>query len=231
MCTILASSIMFQEDVDEPSLWLASLPSTRRSGVSKAPDGASISDEGESVITFLDDCMQRCLKTPYRYVDDMNDLKKRNTENVPDKSDRPVERLDSYLSPLLMTLLEQLGAKISHELLSISDILALATFTRRLLFRLITKQRDLTFLRSFTDRIDGCLRLDAAAFPYLTVVAAIRREVSIMHYCLDVTRASPASHGDSNITSLTFLNDTENLQPRQSSFSFPFYVDLNTNSG
>jgi len=112
---ILSQTILFQEDVDEPSLWLSALPTTRRSTGSVSPDGALLTDEAESVITFLDDCVQRCMKTPYRYIEELQGVvKDDNTAN---------DHLDLYPSPLLMAVVEQLNAKIGAKLLSPSDVL------------------------------------------------------------------------------------------------------------
>ena len=71
---ILSQTILFQEDPDEPSLWLSSLPTTRRTASSISPDGAALTDEAESVITFLDDCVQRGMKTPYRTIGELQGL-------------------------------------------------------------------------------------------------------------------------------------------------------------
>jgi nucleolar pre-ribosomal-associated protein 1 len=201
---------MFQEDAEEPSLWLASLPKTRRAIGAKSPDGAPLTDEGDSVLAFLDDCVQRCLKTPYRYVDDMNAMWTPESENVPEGSNLPIERCHSYPSPLLMTVLEQVAAKVAARLFSPSDILAITSFIRKLVFRLLTKQQDSKFLRAFTDKLDGGLQLDQLALSYPVVTAAIRREVSIIRYCLGDTRDIPFSQPNSaNRASLAFLDHIE----------------------
>ncbi|KAG5640903.1 hypothetical protein DXG03_006683 [Asterophora parasitica] len=172
---ILSESIMFQDDPIEPHLWLVSLPTSQRARGTESPDGATLTDEGDSVIAFLDDCVQRCLKTPYRYIEDLHALA--NTQGIPDK-------FDVAPSPLLMTVLEQLEIKVAKKSVSASDVLALASFTRKLVFRLSSKQQDLRFLRAVTDRFDTMLQLDRLFVEHPVMSAAIRREVSLLRACL-----------------------------------------------
>ncbi|KAG2153453.1 ribosome 60S biogenesis N-terminal-domain-containing protein [Suillus bovinus] len=168
----LAESILFQEHPDEVDMWLDSLPTTCRGTGCEAPDGAALTDESDGVATFLDDCAQRCIKTPYRYLEALQDLLP--TENP--AVDVP--------SPLLMTVLEQFAAKLAAKLLTPSDALAIAGFVRRLVFKLASKQRDLTFLRIFSGKVNDAAMPENLFSQYACVTAAIRREVSIMHKCL-----------------------------------------------
>ncbi|KAG1740308.1 ribosome 60S biogenesis N-terminal-domain-containing protein [Suillus lakei] len=167
----LAESILFQEDPDEVDLWLDSLPTTCRGAGCEAPDGAALTDESDGVATFLDDCAQRCLKTPYRYLEALRDLLPMENSAV----DAP--------SPLLMTVLEQFAAKLAVKLLTPSDALAITGFVRRLMFKLAGKQRDLTFLRIFSGKVDDAAMPGNLFSQYPCVTVAIRREVSIMHKC------------------------------------------------
>ncbi|PBK72194.1 hypothetical protein ARMSODRAFT_932579 [Armillaria solidipes] len=171
---LLSNSIMFQHNPDEVHLWLISLPTGRRppSG-GESPDGAKLTDEPESVLAFLDDCIQRCVKTPYRYIEEMQALE-------------PTEdHLESQLpSPLLITLSEQLSAKITAKLLSASDVLALATFIRSIVFQLHNSFSQGKALLSFTDKIDSILEPQKLFPEYPIVTTAIRREVEILKYCL-----------------------------------------------
>ncbi|KAG1732030.1 uncharacterized protein EDB91DRAFT_1058414 [Suillus paluster] len=167
----LAESILFQEDPDEVDLWLDSLPTTCRGEGSEAPDGAALTEESDSVATFLDDCAQRCIKTPYRYLEALRDLLPMENTAV----DVP--------SPLLMTVLEQFAAKLAGKLLTPSDGLALAGFLRRLVFKLASKQRDLAFLHILSAKVDAAGMPENLFSQYPSVTAAIRREVSIMDKC------------------------------------------------
>ncbi|KAF9046067.1 hypothetical protein BDZ89DRAFT_1155358 [Hymenopellis radicata] len=164
---LLPNSILFQHSTDEVELWLVSLPTTKRSPSAEAPDGTPLTDEGEGVLVFLDECIQRCLKTPYRYIEEM----------------KKVAFSHSYPSPLLMTVKEQLAAKLGAKTLTASDTLSLATFIRKLVFRLHTTDLDGSFIRCYVEQIDSILS-DAHLFPdFVLVTGAIRREVEIMQYC------------------------------------------------
>lgn len=80
-----------------------------------------------------------------------------------------------------MTLGEQLDAKIKAGLLTPSDVLAITSFTRKLVFRLLSRVEDASFFDDFIPWIDGILsedRLWLSDYPEMT--AAIRREVKMM---------------------------------------------------
>ncbi|KAG6856484.1 hypothetical protein H0H87_003952 [Tephrocybe sp. NHM501043] len=178
---ILASSILFQDDHSEPHLWLISLPTSWRGQGTESPDGASLTNEAKSVIVFLDDCLQRCIKTPYRYLEDLHVFDQ--PAGAPQLNQSSTERDEPLPSPLLMTVLEQLEIKVVKKILSPSDVLALATFTRKLIFRLASKQQEeeMTFLRKVAERIDkilGSEKLFATEFPVIT--GAIRQEVGLL---------------------------------------------------
>lgn len=154
-------------------LWLDSLPTTCRGAGAEAPDGAALTDESDSAATFLDDCAQRCIKTPYRYLEDLQDL-------------LPIENtaVDAP-SPLLMTVLEQFATKLAGNMFTPSDALAITGFVRRLVFKLAGKQQDLTLLRIFSAKVDNAAMPENLFLPrYPSVTTAIRRELSIMHKCL-----------------------------------------------
>jgi nucleolar pre-ribosomal-associated protein 1 len=55
----------FQEDPHESDLWLKALPAIRLLSDEEVHDGGPLVDEADAVISFFDDCVQRCLKTPY----------------------------------------------------------------------------------------------------------------------------------------------------------------------
>ncbi|KAJ7780624.1 ribosome 60S biogenesis N-terminal-domain-containing protein [Mycena maculata] len=171
---LLSGSIVFQQNQGEPSLWLAALPVARDSATTtEMPDDVSLTDEAATVIGFLDDCIQRCLKTPYRYIEDMQAVYP-ETQSIRD--DMP--------SPLIMTVLEQLGVKVASKQASPSDVFALATFMRKLVLRLSSVQNDLSFLHQVAAKLDEVLGL----FNESPVISnAIRREMRIMRSCLPQT--------------------------------------------
>ncbi|KAH9887708.1 ribosome 60S biogenesis N-terminal-domain-containing protein [Cubamyces lactineus] len=176
---ILSAGVLFQHDADEISLWLESLPLTRRASNARAPDGAATTDEGDGVIAFLDDCVQRCVKTPYKYVEELQALytsASTDCEHASSIGERP----EAYPSPLLATVLEQLSAKMKGKLLSPSDSLSLFAFTRKLLLRIASKSIDLGLLSACVEKI-GALVEGQELFPeYSTIGTAIRREVSLL---------------------------------------------------
>ncbi|KAI0333443.1 hypothetical protein GY45DRAFT_306027 [Cubamyces sp. BRFM 1775] len=176
---ILSAGVLFQHDADEISLWLESLPLTRRAPDAHAPDGAALTDESDGVIAFLDDCVQRCVKTPYKYVEELQALyASASTEH--DRASSIGERPEAYPSPLLATVLEQLSAKMKGKLLSPSDALALFAFTRKLLLRIASKSIGLALLSACVEKIAGLAEGLGLFSEYPTMAAAIRREVSLL---------------------------------------------------
>ncbi|KAG5724436.1 Laccase-2 [Termitomyces sp. T112] len=176
----LGESIMFQDDPTEPHLWLLSLPTSHRRRGTESPDGAILTDEGESVITFLDDCVQRCLKTPYRYLEDLHVL----AELTVPQSQSMTDRDESLPGPLLMTVLEQLEIKVSKKMLSPSDVLAIASFVRKLVFRLSSNQQDLGFLRAVADKFSVILQAKKLFPDYPVITSAVRKEIDLLRMAL-----------------------------------------------
>ncbi|KAA1478653.1 hypothetical protein DENSPDRAFT_692792 [Dentipellis sp. KUC8613] len=168
---VLSESVLFQHDADEVYLWLSAVHPLCRPTQNEAPDGAPLTDEGNAVITFLDDCIQRCLKTPYKYIEGLQAL-------VPE-DDTAVQESDNHPSPVIMTLLEQLNAKIAGRLLSASDALAVASFLRRLLVKLAGKELDLRFLRACADRFTAAVAREKLFEDYHVMSAAILHEAAI----------------------------------------------------
>lgn len=156
-------------------MWLSALPTRRSSNSSlELPEDLSLKDEAETVIGFLDDCIQRCLKTPYRYIEEMHALASPGTQK---------STPDELPSPLVMTVLEQLSAKMVGKPAH-SDVFALAIFLRRLVLRLSSVQHDLFFLHHIAAKIDETLGPDTLLSQYPVIYDAIRREMKIMRSCL-----------------------------------------------
>ncbi|TFY53062.1 hypothetical protein EVJ58_g9659 [Rhodofomes roseus] len=168
----LSSSLLFQHEPDELVLWLRSLPVTVRAPGAQAPDGAPLADEREAVITFLDDCAQLCGKGPYRYLEELQTLcREDDTEDV--DMDGTGYRMDdeSLPSPLLITIAEQFAAKLKGEHISPSDALAVVTFVRKLVCRLMGKTCQLGYLAKYVERLrrDVWPLLEFAEYPSMTV--------------------------------------------------------------
>jgi nucleolar pre-ribosomal-associated protein 1 len=209
---VLSDSILFQEDVEEPEQWLACLPTSRRAAGAEASDGAALTDEGRSVIEFLDDCVQRCLKTPYRYIEELQILAQAQINSSDDPNEAVAGHPSELPSPLLITIIEQLDAKLASNFLSASDTLAIACFIRKLAFRLSSKQQSLKFLQAVADKVDGVLLQDRLFSQYPCISMAIRREVDIMHFSLRHFRGPRASQpASTNKIVQDFLNQVEQL--------------------
>ncbi|KAI5885092.1 uncharacterized protein SCHCODRAFT_02753782 [Schizophyllum commune H4-8] len=149
-CHLLAKSVLFQDTPNEPALWLACLPAQ--------------AGELDAVVSFLDDCVQRCLKTPYRYMDDLRAL-------------ASADAADELTSPLLATVLEQAKHKAPTP--------ALATFVRRLLLRLSTTSLHApSLLRVVQGRLDEIWNKERLTKEGEDVAKAVRRELGAMKACL-----------------------------------------------
>ena len=204
----LSSTILFQHDVDELELWLSSLPLDERTTPTEAPDGTPLDNEADGVVAFLDDCAQRCLKTPYRYLENLE--RSWALGNDEDMTNQPA----SLPSPLLMTVLEQLEAKLKTELLSPSDALSIFTYVRKLLWSLAQKVRHIRPLLAIAQSVIPFLPPDAGFGQ--CIQDAIRREIYLstvgLHHIVDPSPLSTHSH---NGTVETFLEKIESVPCRE----------------
>ncbi|EJD42488.1 hypothetical protein AURDEDRAFT_186058 [Auricularia subglabra TFB-10046 SS5] len=166
--SLLGPSVLFSHDPAELALWLRALPRSHRRPDARW-DGIALSDEGTDVLAFLDDCVQRCMRTPYRYLDDLAALAAYPPDAMP--------------SPLLATLLEQLTAPRTF---APAESLAIFAFVRSLAVALVGKQPDLgcagaiaARMRKALDKVDGRIR------------RPVQREVELLEDAL----AMPATPG------------------------------------
>ena len=157
----------------------------RPSNDEEVVDGGPLLDEVEAVINFLDDCVQRCLKTPYRYVEDVRSL----AQTLTAASEQNYS-FEIYPSSLLMTIVEQLEAKVANKLLIPSQVLGITSFIRKLLFYLLSKKSDLPFLNAVAAKIDTILRPERLFEGFPIFSGAIRREVLMLHASLAFQRPS-----------------------------------------
>lgn len=197
LTSLLGGSVLFSHDPSEFSLWLSALPTIKRSPGAKGmgSDGEEIEleDEGAAVLAFLDDCISRCLKTPYRYLEDLSSLCEEGTTPT------------ATPSPLLATVLEQLAAKN----LGASDALALFTFVRKLAFSLVGKSSVLC-ARNVSAKARQCLaKVDKR------VRGACGREVDLLRSALDVLENSKldAEIDDDDHPVIQSFFDSLELQP------------------
>ncbi|TIB66612.1 hypothetical protein E3P77_02195 [Wallemia ichthyophaga] len=130
----LSNSVLFEHDKSETHLWLSNLSADS--------------------LDFVDSCILRCVKTPYRYLEQMRELLDKESD-----ADLPA----SLPSPLIYTLLEQLNYQISKKLLSDDNAAELAGYARNLIIGLAGKQpsidgivkRLVDWLRHICDSHDG----------------------------------------------------------------------------
>ncbi|KZT38705.1 hypothetical protein SISSUDRAFT_1061745 [Sistotremastrum suecicum HHB10207 ss-3] len=171
--SILANSILFEHDPEELGIWLEVLPTSRPS---PATNDAQISGGGEAggmkdVLEMLDDCILRCMKTPYRYIEESLSATRSSPPSPPSPSNANAMDVDGDVdgeeiryqphelpSPLLLTLLEQLTTRISKRLISPSSIIALFSFVRGLVILILGKQPDLVFARNVHERLARCVQ-------------------------------------------------------------------------
>ena len=126
------------------------------------------------------------------------------------------ERPAAFPSPLLATVLEQLGAKLAGKLLSPSDALALFAFVRKLTLRIVSKSIDLNLANAIMEKLASCVQ-DGELFPQQpSVLIAIQREVSLLENQIAQLRdpREPIDH-DSTPAVTQFLTQVEELVQRE----------------
>ncbi|KAI0640548.1 ribosome 60S biogenesis N-terminal-domain-containing protein [Trametes meyenii] len=209
---ILSAGVLFQHDADEIAIWLDSLPLTRRLPGAQAPDGAPLTNEGDGVITFLDDCVQRCVKTPYKYVEELQTLHASTHQTSDGAASSIGERPEAYPSPLLATVLEQFGAKLRGKHLSPSDALALFAYIRKLTLRIASKSVDLALPTAFSEKVFALVDGQGLFLQYPTMEAAIKREVVLFRDELEQLQ-NPQEPMDQDTTPAVqeFLSRVESL--------------------
>ncbi|KAF8590297.1 hypothetical protein K439DRAFT_1512242, partial [Ramaria rubella] len=208
---LLSSNIIFSHDPEELDLWLHAFPFTQRGFGAAAPDGTPLTDERTGVLAFFDDCIQRCSKTPYRYIEEASTFFARagtSSEDVTSTQDDP----RNYPSALLMTILEQLRAKVVAKLLSPSDTLAIATFTRKLTCCMTSKLRDLDHAWMIASKLEEILTRPEVAPNSAVMRNAIKRECDFLSHTLQFMQ-NPSRHVPTTIYSPVqdFLKQVENL--------------------
>lgn len=171
----LSTTIAFQHDADEVDLWLRALPFTHASRT--LGTSSSATSESEAVIALLDDSLQRCMKTPYRYLEELQTLCASPSGSKGDDSHISVQDPSLLPSPLLVTVLEQVQAKINGNHLSASDALAVVTYVRKLALRLASKVSNLRIVEAIARRL-STVPLDGQHYGEATCLA-VREEGSL----------------------------------------------------
>ncbi|KAI0337320.1 hypothetical protein BDW22DRAFT_1383778 [Trametopsis cervina] len=170
----LSQTLAFQHDPHELDLWLHALPAIKRGPEARAPDDTPLSNETTAVVSFLDDCVQRCLKTPYRYLQELQESwpQTRAEGGIATAAGES----SALPSPLLMTALEQLEAKFSRNLLPPADCLAVVTYIRKLMLKFAGKVTTLHPLYTVAKTLQDLLGKPGPS----SIMAAISREAQAL---------------------------------------------------
>ncbi|EPQ29760.1 uncharacterized protein PFL1_02433 [Pseudozyma flocculosa PF-1] len=180
---LVAPSTLFEHDQRELAAWLESLPRTDANtaviaasasddedddaaGAGEGEGSAilgpveSLSDDQTFVLGLLDECAQRCMKTPYRYIEAARQLLREAHDARGDE-----QRSDDLVaSPLLMTMLEQFAIRARKGLFAqAGTVEALLSFFNRLLPNLVGAGRSLVALERVVDQIVEAVEANAAS--------------------------------------------------------------------
>lgn len=132
---LLEPSLLFEHDPIELPIWLDALPRA-----SEAVSGPMFVAQQIHLLSFLDDCVRRALKTPHRYIEE-------GAAVIPTLSPREAA------SPLLMTIVEQLHAKLLGMHIATEAAAVVLNYLRRVLIGLLGKQVGAEFVRAIIARI------------------------------------------------------------------------------
>jgi nucleolar pre-ribosomal-associated protein 1 len=197
-------TMLFQHDEHEVDLWLESISTRKRAPDACAPDGTPLTDESTALVSFMDDCVQRCMKASYRYLEELQGLWFEGS--------LPSQYVGLLPSPLLMTMIEQLEAKWTRSLLSPSDCLAAVTYLRRVMLRLAAKVQTLQPLHNLAKRL-ATLFSNAGPSP---IVVGINHEVQALSQSLTQLERPSAIPSETNHAANAFLQTLSGKKIRAS---------------
>jgi nucleolar pre-ribosomal-associated protein 1 len=208
---LLSESILFEHDPEEVYIWLSSLPIGTPPKGTGAPDETPLLDEQTAVISFLDDCIQLGLKMPYGYIEEVTVLSRGSTVNneYQDGGNTP--------SPLLATVMEQVFARVSANLLRPLDVLAIVSFVRKLLVRLSGKQGSIVLLVQLSERLSSLPFDDGLTEEHAIARRAVMREIITLKNYLLLLRdpnAFTSPLGSSSPSVTDYLDRIENMTIR-----------------
>jgi hypothetical protein len=136
---------MFDHDRQEWALWVDCLPRTRSLEVKTS---ATLALERLHLLGFIDDCIRRCMKTPYRYIEEVSAL----------ASQHQIEVKQSTLpSPLLFTMLEQFQAKLAGHHIASDAAEVIITYLRQIILSMASKQHDFAVIALLEEKLRACL--------------------------------------------------------------------------
>ncbi|KIO25995.1 hypothetical protein M407DRAFT_8076 [Tulasnella calospora MUT 4182] len=208
--SFFSRSLIFEHDPDEIQLWLSSFPRAMRKPGTTAPDGTVLSDEVDGFLAFFDACLSRCLKTPYRYLEEGLGI---ISQLEGSEESRAAYTPATVPSPLFFTILEELKYRVSKEKDSwSSDVLAIFAFLRRFILSLLGKQPDLRYVRHLAGVLEGYADVEGLK---VMVVNAVRRELKILRRCLE--SGHDPMEGPSAVSNPSMLKEFMNPSSTQSS--------------
>jgi hypothetical protein len=141
---LLRPSILFEHDHGEVEIWLSGLPNL--STLKDPSQRAWLVVQQIHLLSFLDECARRCMKTPYRYIEETLTL----LPNYFDPTVRPYE----LVSPLFMTVLEQLRAKINGQLIATEAAGVILAYLGRVIVGMAGKFKDGKWLEEVVHRLE-----------------------------------------------------------------------------
>ena len=197
LTSLLAPSLLFVHDPSElASCWLSSLPLGVRGPHAEVPDdsGINLKDEREPVLSFLEGCLVRCARTPHRYLEELDGLLsytpsvlnlRAGTETTAESGGRRAYSI----SPLMATCLEQLSVRVSSSSspLDLSDLLAIATFLRRVIVSLLGSQSAPDVCGVLAGRLEEMVfKKNETEQRSEAIERALRKECGVLRACIRV---------------------------------------------
>lgn len=137
---LLEPSLLFEHDTLELPIWLDALPRA-----SEAVSGPMFVAQQIHLLSFLDECVRRALKTPHKYIEE-------GAAVVPLLSPREAA------SPLLITFVEQIHAKLLGMHIATEAAAAVLNYLRRVLVGLLGKQANGEYVRAIVTRISSSVQ-------------------------------------------------------------------------
>jgi nucleolar pre-ribosomal-associated protein 1 len=177
----LSETLLFQHQTEEVEIWLSALNFVSYMPLPAA--SGSTHDTVDSLLVFVDDCIQRCLKTPYRYLDERDQA----NANSPDRTAEG----KTECSPLLFAVLEQFHAKVTGSLLSSSSLLRVTCFIRDVIFNLATVYFDISLFEECARRSAEALNESDSSPAAYDARASAQREIQILVTSLSYMRDGP----------------------------------------
>ncbi|TXT07482.1 hypothetical protein VHUM_03202 [Vanrija humicola] len=137
---LLVPSLLFEHDPVELEIWLNALPR-----ISDTVSGPMFIAQQIYLLSFLDDCVRRATKAPHKYIEEAAAV-------VPNLSGQEVA------SPLLLTMCEQLHAKLMGLHIATEAAAVVINYLRRVVIGLLGKQGSKDFVAAIIGRIGATVQ-------------------------------------------------------------------------